>query len=231
MTLIKAADRPAGGIVTFNIGSAAVAPLADEAMVPEVDDGLPIRSEADMARLRIAQLEQELATLRDDTEQAVVKAEQQGYDRGLEVASRLEDEKLAALGKSLEDGLQGALGVVEGETALAIEIAREALAHILGDPAQYQSAIVAIARHWAKQISASSIVRLRVSDKDFPVADNADPLALFGNQFEVVRDATLAQGACLFDLVLGRLDASVPRQLAEVNALFDRVAANTAVAA
>ena len=184
-----------------------------------------------MAGLRIAQLEQELATLRDDTEQAVVKAEQQGYDRGLEVASRLEDEKLAALGKSLEDGLQGALGVVEGETALAIEIAREALTRILGDPAQYQSAIVAIARHWAKHISASSIVRLRVSDEDFPVVDNADPLALFGNQFEVVRDATLAQGACLFDLVLGRLDASVPRQLAEVNALFDRVAANTAVAA
>ncbi len=224
----------AGGAAPYNIGSA-VLPVgtatAGDTLRAAENAGLLAASNEDIAKLRIVQLERELAALRNETEQAAIKAEQQGYDRGRAVASRLEEERLTALGKALNEALERALGIVENETTLAVDIAREALSRILGDPVQYQSGIVATAGHWAKQLSSSSIVRLRVSAEDFPATDAHDPLALFGAGFEVVRDPALVSGTCLFDLVLGRLDASLPRQMAEVDALLDRVATNAAVAA
>jgi flagellar biosynthesis/type III secretory pathway protein FliH len=69
------------------------------------------------------------------------------------------------------------------------------------------------AQHWKNELAEGSILRVRVSSDDFTDQSSLDALQAEFANVEVVPQLDLKPGACLFDLKLGALDASINVQL------------------
>lgn len=171
---------------------------------------------------RIAELEAALVAAADERDSACAAALARGRAEGMAAAESREAERSEALKVALAD-IQASLERRIGEERdLAIDIARAALDRLFGDPALYRGMVEETARRHAASLARGTIVALRVSASDFPDPAALAALPSLGNQVRVEADPNLDSGACIFDLSLGSLDASLSHQAAVIEAVFDQ---------
>lgn len=171
---------------------------------------------------QIAALEKELA----DKEKAIEDAKKAAYDEGVKAgeksATSKADEALELLKASLEKGAKTLEERLGDQVDLSVELARTILSRVLGDAYLLPSHVTSTAQHWKQTLSSGSILRVRVCADDFADQAALDALQNMLPNVEIVPQLDLNPGACLFDLKLGTLDASIDSQLAKADALLDQ---------
>lgn len=227
MTLIKGDSMRARAATPFRSGRARgpdIAPLAEKTVeaAAEAQEDL---AAAELQRLsrRIAELEIALTAAATEQERATAAALARGKEEGLAAAQSADAERLSMLREAVGE----AIGRIESRFAeerdIAIEIAHSALDRIFADTTQYRPMVVETARRNAAKLMRGTILGLRVSATDFPDADSLTALPALGIGIKVEADPSLGPGACIFDLTLGTLDASIPNQVAVVEQLFEQI--------
>jgi len=171
---------------------------------------------------RIDEMDAAMRTAQERHETECTEARERGRDEGFAAATTREQERVDALKGAISEALATLERKIDSERDLAIDIARAALDRIVADPSLYHGLVTETARRNAAGLQRSSIVGLRVSFADFPDADALAALPPLGNHVKVEADPSLEPGACIFDLSLGSLDASIPRQLAAIEGALDQ---------
>jgi len=227
VTLIKGDSMRARAATPFRSGRARgpdIAPLA-EGTVEAAAEAQEDLAAAELQRLsrRIAELEIALTAAATEQERATAAALARGKEEGLAAAQSADAERLSMLREAVGE----AIGRIESRFAeerdIAIEIAHSALDRIFADTTQYRPMVVETARRNAAKLMRGTILGLRVSATDFPDADSLTALPALGIGIQAEADPSLGPGACIFDLTLGTLDASIPNQVAVVEQLFERI--------
>ena len=227
MGVIKARNAPGHQVGEYRFGPMPAHPAADgAARKPAIEpivaaDAAPpanVRKDRD----RISELEGQLKALRDKAEKDVEAALEKGRKQGAQDTLKLDRERFEALENSLETALAAAQHHLETKAQFAIDIARTLVRRILGDDGKYRQLIEQAAATCKAELSDTAILEVRVSRADFPEPDQIRSLAdrLVHTRIDVRDD--LDPGACLFQLELGTVDASLPTQAANADALLAR---------
>ncbi|OLL30867.1 hypothetical protein BTH42_14935 [Burkholderia sp. SRS-W-2-2016] len=160
-------------------------------------------------------------------------AYQRGVDKGIETGIARAEYGHAQQLDALAAGIDSALAVfgerLLGIEAIALDVAQAALRKTLGDSDRYAALVVQTARHHVAQIAAGSLIGMRVSAEDFPTsAELSEAFAAItrNTKLAVEVDPQLTAGSCVIDLTLGRLDVSLPRQLAQIDHTLDGLRAD-----
>lgn len=144
---------------------------------------------------------------------------QQGMDEGLKLGAagvtREHEEQLNVFHAAVQEALDAFRQQLRTVEILALDLTQLTLERIFGDPALQSDLVAQTTRHHLAQLTANSAVGVRVSAADFPEAEQLNKA--FGAPDEhpalsVRADPQLPSGACLIELLLGRLDVSLPRQ-------------------
>lgn len=228
MTVIKATNAAASRAARFAADRTASASndLAFSSAPPR--DIATDRIEALAAR--VAELEALLRRSEEEKTAIGEKMRDEGRREGEAAASTRDRERLELLAKRLGEAVAGMESAIDSRRDIAIEIAHAALERLFADPDLYTGMVAETARRQAAGLARGTIVALRVSAADFPDAAALSLLPDFGEAVHIEAEADLPSGACLFDLRLGMLDASLPRQWEAIGALLDRAPARAASA-
>lgn len=208
-TLSSASAFAANGTVT---------PVTGEAITEPDDHDRQIQALLD----RIDEMDATMRAAQARHEAECAEARERGIEEGLASATTREQERVDTLKGAVAEALATLERKIDGERDLAIDIARAALDRIVADPALYHGLVTETARRNAAGLQRSSIVGLRVSVADFPDTDALTALPPLGTHVKVEADPSLEPGACIFDLSLGSLDASIPRQLAAIEGALEQ---------
>ncbi|WP_379549935.1 hypothetical protein [Qipengyuania sp. DGS5-3] len=166
---------------------------------------------------RIAELEEAAREASAEQEKARQEGIKEGRELGRAEAEKQDAARLQALQETLKSSHSAMLEELAAKNALSVDIARATLSRILGDSSNYAGMISETATYWNNKLASASLTKVRVSPEDF-----ADPSALellaqqLGNM-QISQDEALKSGACLFDLELGEVDASLPVQAANAD--------------
>lgn len=217
MTLIKRGSPLASRAADYRVAAPSLARPADIAPDTEPAEQADPREQR-IAELtgRVAELEAALEAASGGHEEACSAAYERGRADGTEAAETLEHERLAALNSALEAAVAALGRHIDQERDVAVDIARGALDRLFADPSLYAGMVAETARRQASSLARGSILALRVSATDFPDPGALALLPALGADVRVEADASLASGACLFDLTLGSLDASIAQQAAVI---------------
>lgn len=166
---------------------------------------------------QIAELQQALAKAKSEIEEAKTASFESGKKEGFNAACKLAEERYILLRDALADGQECMARGIDEQFRVAIEIARTIVQSVLGDQAQLKEHVIQTASMWKRELAESSIVGIRVSTKDFPDAKELLQIEELLGRTKIETDPSLDHGACLFDLSLGTLNASIPHQLENSN--------------
>jgi flagellar biosynthesis/type III secretory pathway protein FliH len=178
-------------------------------------------------------LQTQRAQLRGEMEKACAAAHAEGVEQGLALAARDDAARSDVLREGIAAVQQACSAVRADVEKLALGVARLALRALLGDaPGRADALVGAIERALGASCGPASKEAdwlVRVSSADFPDLQ-ALRLALesasSAPRFELVADAALASGSCWIERDGERLDLSIPRQLARLEALLAAEAQN-----
>ena len=134
-------------------------------------------------------------------------------------------EALALLSKALEGCSTTLSAELDGQIEASLALAQAIVQRVLGDTERLPEHVLKAALRWKDELAAASIIELRVSATDFPDSEALAELQTAFSTFQVVAEMDLDQGACVFDLKLGNLDASIPRQVQNAAAFLEAAAA------
>lgn len=215
MTLIKNNSAAAKRAEAFRSPSVTAARAAAEAI-----DARDAQVQALTEKLR--EMEAALRAARERNEADCTQAFERGHQEGLAAAETHERERTDVLKGAAVNALAVFEQKLDRERDLAIDIARAALDRIVTDASLYHGLVVETARRHAAALQRGSILALRVSPADFPDAASLAALPQLGPHAKIEADPSLDAGACIFDLSLGSLDASMPRQLAAIEGIFEQ---------
>lgn len=187
------------------------------------------------SRQRIAALEQELRErdrkiedLRADVNRAYEEGKSAGHSAGLAEAEDRQAERISLLERAVGDAqMQLSEGLASMERLSGI-LARECLDIILGDAKSRADIVKSIISAQIVRLDKAMVLSIDLSLEDFPdsaalkdVADNAGlPSAVLMARPE------LSSGACIFNLKLGRMDASIDRQWSVLREVLGEIAAS-----
>lgn len=227
MTLVKRSEAARAAIASYRAPSdpvsnmPAATPMAESAAAALADRPSEAAASdrpdaADLANAAIARLERRIAELEAERDRLVAKARDEGYAAGSAAAATREEERAALLGQALDRAVETVSARIGAERDIAVELARAALSRLFADPAHFQTMVGQTIALWSGRLSSDTIVGIRVSPLDFPDGSALDDIRAANRRTEIATDASLAAGACEFDLTLGRLDASIPQQAAAV---------------
>lgn len=228
MTVIKATNAAARRAARFPADGAASASNALASSSPPPRDIVADKVEQLVAR--VAELEAMLRRSEEEKTALAEKMRDEGRREGEAAASTRDRERLELLAKRLGEAVAGVESAIDARRDIAIEIARAALERLFADPELYTGMVAETARRQAAGLARGTVVALRVSAADFPDAAALSLLPDFGEMVRIETEADLPSGACLFDLRLGTLDASLPRQWEAIGALLDRAPVRAASA-
>ncbi len=223
--IIKSAD--AGERVRpFATGIAAFPPAA-----PQVDPEVS-RLQAEVARLRQA-LEtgaERIDRLEADAGETFEAGRTAGFEAGQREGDNLRAESLAALRAGLDGALEAFRSDMAALNGLAVLVARESLARLVGDDSQRQGLVTTLLGQQLKALEAAAVVRIEVSSHDFADADALNALAasVANPAIEVVAETSLASGDCRIRLKLGSLDVGIDQQWQGLHALLGELALSEA---
>ncbi|QNA82930.1 hypothetical protein G4G27_02065 [Sphingomonas sp. So64.6b] len=180
----------------------------------------------DEALIEIDNLRGMIAEARDDGSRAAQVARGEGEAAGRSAAMKEADQRLAVLEQAARKARTAWDDRLAGLDALAVMIARSALAKLITDSDDLGDLV---ARQIARRIDAirhESVVAIRVSTEDFADDDALDVLALRikPGATEIIADPALASGDCRFDLQLGHVDLGVRSQWGELDAFLEGLA-------
>lgn len=231
-TLVKSSDGVLQGrIRTFRRASPASEVVAWPAAVPDVpaavpagegaaDKEPPSASETEMLQSRIDVLEAELERVRGEAGLECEKRFEEGRAAGMLEAEKAERERLEILGQAAATMSGKADEAFRSLEALGATLAGVAVGKVLGDRDVYRQAVEDVIARQMAAIRPEVVSGLRLSANDFPDdAAISELAARHGLAIEI--DPQLEAGGCIFDLSLGRLDASLGRQRDAILALLD----------
>lgn len=226
MNLLKPSQSHARDVRQFDFRrpdrGALVFPESANLAPPSTSETLLTATQDDRQALvrRIAELEKSLEALSARVAEERDKAFEEGKTQGRAEAEKFEAERLALLEDAMVKAQEDANALFEKQTDLAVTLTRATLARILGDKTLYAEMILDVATSWKKRLARSSITRLSVSAADFADSKALENLKQAIGAIELNVDTDLEAGACLFDLQLGSLDASLPLQAAAADRLL-----------
>jgi len=237
MSLLKTSNSIGCDVKPFEFGAyqpSDQGPLA-EPQPSQADDGQepngldPLANEgmqthADLER-QIAELETALAEAVAASEQQKTASYEAGKAKGIESANDLAQQQIEQLADAIAKAHEVLANRFDSQLNIAIDIARAVLRKIFGNQDFANEALVSTARHWSAELASATILRVSVSEEQFAEAADLDALTNAIGKTEIIRDPALPPGSCLFDLQLGKFDASLPTQLAKADAVLDEARA------
>jgi flagellar biosynthesis/type III secretory pathway protein FliH len=165
----------------------------------------------------------EIERLKASTARLVQEAETEGRKAGLAEAEKHEAERVQVLDKAVAQALERYSDALSGLESLGALLARAVLDRLFGEQGTRAAEVAAILRRQMAEIEARSLVRIEVSQADFPDAAAAAALAeMLGRPgLEIAASDQLAAGDCRLKLVLGTLEAGLGEQWGALRRLLD----------
>lgn len=222
MSVIKPALGFERSIRPFAFAAGDTGSPAAATETPVEDPAAPVAQEDERLVLarRIAELEQALQEAARKAENDIAGALEKGREEGRARAETREAERVALLEQALIDARAETLAKLDADRAIAVEIARAALAQILGDNSSFAALVSETAVRWKDRLAATAIHRLHVSREDFADDQALQRLQARMGALAIDADNDLAPGSCIFELELGEVDASIPLQSARADELL-----------
>lgn len=187
------------------------------------------KPKADPRNVKIAQLEAEVAALREalakadiDAEAAIGEAHDQGTAAGLAQAESREAERLDAL----RDGLKAAGERFDEQLSslekLAPQLARVSIEKLFGAVADWSPMVEAMLARQLATLRRSSVIAFHVSPADF--ADASAVAALSGGDLTAAIDPELRAGAARIECKLGQVDLDARAGWDKIATLLEEMA-------
>lgn len=207
----------AAAAVAPALAAAAARAQAAPAAAPVPPEPMLTLAEADK---RVAQAVLEAGKKAAD--KAAQKAYQEGFDAGAKSVTSAQGQWLEKVGAGMELALKQLEQQWLELEHLSLDIASLTLERVLGKDEDRAQLLQQIVHQQMEQLSEATVLRLRLSEVDtrrFP-----DLLGTLQERYDgrmtVCADSQLASGACVFELQLGQLDASIATQLELIRALI-----------
>lgn len=205
-------------------GAPPLPPVAEHVPLLATGKEAPPMDETETLLARIGALEAELERARDEAELGYEKRFEEGRAAGLMEAEKADRARLEVLGQAAATVSGKADEAFKSLEALGAAIAGVAIGKVLGDRDIYAQAIRDCIARQMDTIGPELVSTLHLSAEDFPDEAPVAQLAV-QHSIQIELDPQLEPGACLFELSLGRLDASLGRQREAIVALLDELAA------
>lgn len=181
---------------------------------------------------RIAELEETLRKADRDSEAMQNAAFERGRSKGLEDAEDASHELLALLETALTKAHAAIGEKIDSQRDIAVALTRAILSEIFADQSIYADMVASVAQRWSENLTDETSLKLRVSREDFPdeaaltVLQNQlcrpmDSGTQYQDRIDLRADPALESGACIFNVRLGQLDASIPLQAAAADQLLE----------
>ena len=212
----EGADAPTGGTKA----------KPDTSAPPTVELAVPA-SETDILKAEIAALEAKLKEADATLEETTKASFEEGRKAGLKEADKMERERIELLDEALKVASERVAEAWASTQSLSLAIAGNAIGKVLGEETAQRQAVESCIKQQLRAVRPEVVTRLRVSAYDFPDADAVAPISNM-HRLQVERDASLEPGACIFDLSLGRLDASIGKQRQAILDQLDEIASEAA---
>ena len=165
------------------------------------------------------------AQLRQAAEEADLR-EEAAYERGTrdgrEAAGAEQTEKAEQLAIAIGKAEQLLANRLEECELLSLQVARAALARILGDESRQSALIEETLRHHMGLVKRELVVGIRVSPLDFDPGD-LDRIRESYRSVSIDCDDDLESGECRIDLRLGQLDLGLAGQGRRLAELIERL--------
>lgn len=193
----------------------------------------PPETDSDRYERRITALTDELrqrdeavAALRREVEQALERGKAEGRQLGLREAQDREAERLQRLEKTLEQAQSSFQASLAATERLAVLIARECLAKLLGDPDARADLIYSLVRAQLERIDRASLLAVDVSAADFSDDTALETLIAQSGLGEICVKAKgdVPSGGCTMTLRLGKIDIGLDQQWGAISAFLHDMA-------
>lgn len=155
-------------------------------------------------------------------EKATEKAYQQGYTDGSKAVESAKAKWLNRLQEGIDQSLERLYQKLAQVEQLSFEAARVTLERILGYEGARTRLLVQIVQHQMALLADTTVLRIRLSQRD--TQKHPDLIgtlqAGYGGRVQILEDAQLGQGKCVFDLEMGQIDAGIDTQLEMIRTHF-----------
>jgi flagellar biosynthesis/type III secretory pathway protein FliH len=200
---------------------------------PAPDEGPKVPVELSMLRQEVESLQasnkartEEIERLRDDIGRAYREGEAEGRKAGLAQADQRRTEQFAIIKAGVSAALNRFGQEMESMEQLAVLVARQAMAKLLGDQNRHAELLAGLIRHQLEHLEAESVVAVLVSKADFGDADEL--LALSGSigraDVEIRASDEVVAGDCRIKLTLGSLEVGPRQQWGRLSAILAALA-------
>lgn len=186
-----------------------------------------VQVERDEALAHLAQLQKELAAIKEQLREREDAETQQGYqcgfERGMEEARAELAGEFETLTKLMENLATEQLRLAEGGEELAVEIAYAAIVKILGQSASDFNLCVAAVKQAISDIQEKDGLILRLSLADYRRFQQEQPSWLeqgVSQYIELRADESVALGGCIVETRGGSLDARLEVQMEKLKVLL-----------
>lgn len=158
------------------------------------------------------------------------KAEKEAREAGMKAGRREARDDIAQRIALIEKGVEQARTAwddrLAGIDALAVMLARSALAKVFGGGADLADLVTRAIDARMRVLRGESVVGIRVSASDFPDEEALGSLRAHADTrgIDVVADPTLRAGDCRLDLQLGHIDLGIGSHWRELDHFFEALA-------
>jgi flagellar biosynthesis/type III secretory pathway protein FliH len=223
MSVIKSAD--VGSVVRVR-ALAAEAPRLDPATIAQAAwEGERTTLLGDLAMLteRVQVRDGEIARLEAEVAAARREGEALGHAEGLKAGAEVGVQALARLGEGIDQASRQLAEALSALDRLAVAVARNGLAKVLGDPELHAQLLGAALRHQLANLQAQAVLVVEVSRRDFADPDALAALARAADRpgLELQASSDLDPGECRINLRLGALEVGVGQQWGRLRAELD----------
>lgn len=200
---------------------------AVQLLTPRIDPEVSLlQAEVDRLRQALGTGAERIDRLEAEAGKAFEAGRAAGFEAGLREGDNLRTESLAALRAGIDGALEACRGDMTALKRLAILVARESLARLVGDDVQRQSLVTTLLDQQLNALEWAAVVRIEVSSHDFPDSDALQALAasITSPAIDIVTETSLAAGGCRIRLRLGSLDVGIDQQWRGLHALLGELA-------
>jgi flagellar biosynthesis/type III secretory pathway protein FliH len=177
-------------------------------------------------RLTLAEVEKLVAErVAQSSAKAAAKAHQEGFSAGVKSVESAQHQWLEKLQTGIDESVNKMDKKLVEVEQLAVELARLTLERVLGCDEARAQLLQEIVRHQMSTLSNATVLRVRLSEREmsrFPDLMIALEASYGGGRIQIIQDAQLAAGDCVFELKLGQVDAGIDTQMELIRAHFAR---------
>jgi len=202
--------------------AASVHPIHRFAIAKAVDLGVDASPEEPLLS-RIVELEGELSELNASLPKRLEQAEKDGARKALKVRSDAEGKALDELKATATAALDEWKARLNSWELLATGIARAVLEQVFANAAGADEHLTSAVKTRLARIESALVVRLRVSQEDFPTSDALTVFAAELGQSQISADPKLSSGSCIIELRVGEIEVGPGAQWLRITELLDQI--------